>query len=69
MLNHFLQRSINVAKRPVSFTITATRILLVEISTHIEQQQTLSHLNAHAVNRPLHKNRKYIPKFSSGKIK
>ena len=29
----------------------------------------MSHPNAHVVNRPLHKTRKSIPKFSSGKNK
>ena len=29
--------------------------------------QTLSHLSAHVVNRLLHENRKSIPKFLSGK--
>ena len=67
LLIHFLQRS-TLTKRPVSSPITGTWVLL-EISTRVERQQTLSHLNPHVVNRPLYRNRKSIPKFSSGQIK
>ena len=66
LLIHFLQRSTDRTKRPVSFPNTGTRVLL-EISTHFEIQLTPSHLNTHVVNLPLHRNRKSSPKFSSGK--
>ena len=35
----------------------------------LKDKKTLPHLNAHVVNRQLQRNRKYIPKFSSGKNK
>ena len=37
LLVHFLQRSTNLTKRPVSFPITGTRDLM-KISTHVERQ-------------------------------
>ena len=37
LLIHFLQRSTNLTKHPVSFPITSTRVLLV-MTTHFERQ-------------------------------